>query len=743
MKKILILLIALLALLISCDSEPVSSETQTIDQSSVFKSTQIDIPDNFTHGYDNPNGNYGYRASVIFVENKAYLLGGNRLDDGNTESVFLIYDFDSRTSTIEKINTYNEDAYVDHIAFDSQMNQITIESASGVKTLNKMSASGDKMFSFEIARDTQKVITDESDNIYVAFGDILENYDPNGNHLNSIGLISFGYNDFNLLSNGKIYVEFVDNGNRLSYKYVNEDGKSLSNLLNKNANKTMVTGDGYDMYYFDNISLYGYDESDNTLYTLINWMDSGIAGSGIVHVYVNSADRIVYRHNDPITKEFSLCVAEKTDEIVKSETKDIVIGYMRNSYMLDTVVQNFNAIHSEYNVILKSYYDVDPVNYRIDPTRLNLDILSGNAPDIIIPARSMPLMSYINKGMFVDMYEFIDNDPDLSRDSFYNIIYSTYERDGKLYQFAADTNIYAWVTKEKNVNAKDTWTYNEFLELYNSIPDGVTFSDYLNQLELSYILFDTGLSDFVDYKKGTCDFKNEVFYDILNAIKLMPYESYIWTDLTEDERNNYYLYEHGLYRNDEIMVDQQSIISVWEFMIMTHKFGFEDITFMGFPSPYGDRNAAFLSSTEFMITEQSQVKDEAWEFIKYFISDDIQMARMDKTLSTKKDVLKQQFEHANTFHLYLDQIGTPYIEGYELTEDQINSMGLTEFEFTDEHFAIMENLMNSTNRQYSYDEQLCNIVYEEITAFIGSTKTAEETANIIQNRASVYLSEIK
>ena len=410
-------------------------------------------------------------------------------------------------------------------------------------------------------------------------------------------------------------------------------------------------------------------------------------------------------------------------------------------YMLDAIIQNFNATHSEYNVVLKSYFD--EANLRSDSEKLNLDILAGNVPDIIIPVRSTPMMSYINKGMCADMYEFIDNDPELSRDSFYDIIYSTYERDGKLYQFAADTTLSSWVAKDKNVNGKDMWTFNEFLELYNSVPDDVIFSDYLNQIELAYAFFSTGLSDFVDYKNGTCDFENGVFYDILNAIKSMPYESYRWTGLTEEERNNYYFYAPELFRNDKVMVSSDYISSTLDLMMIMYKFGFEDITFMGYPTPFGDKHAFNLHSTEFTITQQSQAKDGAWEFIKYYISDDIQIASTQMGLSTKKDTLKKQFDHINSFYLYFNQQGVISAENYELTEDEMKSMNLTPFELTDEHFAIIENLMNATNKQCSFDEELWKIAYDEITAFVGSTKTAEDTAKIIQNRASVYLSEIK
>jgi hypothetical protein len=742
-KRIIILLIALLTLLISC-TKPQTDEMAVIDQSSVFMATELELPENYNHGYNNPNDHSGYPIPVIFVENKAYFLGWNKLDDENLsrEYVFLIYDFDSRTSTIEKINTYNEDAYVDHIAYDSQMNQITIESVDGVKTLNKISVSGDKVFSFEIAADKQKVITDKNDNIYVAFPESLESYDPNGNHLRSIEFGNYVYNDFNVLSNGKIFVEFVDRGYLYSYRYVNDDGKSLSSQITKNEDKRMYAGDGFDMYYRDNTSLYGYNESDNKLVTLINWMDSGIAGSSISYVYVHSPDKIAFRYNDTIARTSSIYVAEKTDEIVTTESKDIVIASLKNVDKLDALVLNFNNTHSDYNVTLKSYLNTN--DYSEGAIKLNNDILAGNIPDIIIPDYYMPLMSYINKGIFVDMYEFIDNDPDLSRDSFYDIIYSTYEMDGKLYHLLAETRVSALVTKEKNVNGKSTWTYDEFKEFYDSVPDDVIFCDEFARSSLLYNLADTGLTEFVNYKDGTCDFDNELFINIINVIKSFDEKTYISANFSTDkELDEFYLQRPEMMKNDEIFVSNVGISGIVYFIRAMHSFGFEDIAFMGYPSPYGDANSSTLYGTEFMVTQQSNVKEGAWEFIKYYVSDEVRLSKDGYALPTTKSGLRAIFDLWKQFNLYIEKTGIMYAEDFEYSDEDMEKRGLTYFELTEEHFAMMEKLMNSKNKLYSYDDALMNIVVEELSYFFADNKTAEETARVIQNRASVYLSEIK
>jgi len=741
MKKVIILLIMLLGLLISCTMKQLDDTTVT-DKSSVFNATELELPENYTHNYDNPNGNMGYRFSVIFLENKAYFLGWNTLDQEEwaTEPVFLIYDYDSHTTTVEIIDTYNDDADVDHIAFDTQMNQITIESVGGVKTLNKISASGDKVFSFEIASDKQKVMTDKNDNIYVAFPESLESYDPNGNHLRSIEFGNSVYNDFNILSNGKIFIEFVDSAYRQTYKYVNDNGKSLSNPITKNEDKKMYAGEGFDIFHLDNTSLYGYNESDNILHALVNWMNSGIAGSSISHVYVHSPDKIAFRYNDTIARTSSIYVAEKTDEIVTTESKDIVIVSLKNVDKLDAIVLAFNNTHSDYNVTLKSYVNTD--DYREGALKLNTDILAGNVPDIIIPDYYMPLISYLNKGMFVDMYEFIDNDPELSRDSFYDIIYSTYERDGKLYHLLAETRVYALATKDKNVNGKNSWTYDEFKEFYDSVPDDVIFSDRFGRYNLLDNLADTGFIEFVDYKNGTCDFDNELFIEIINVIKSFDEENYA-SNLTEDEQIEFYMNLPEMIKNDEVLVSREGIWGLFDFIKELHKFGFEDVTFMGYPTPYGDENSCTLYGTEFMVTEQSSAKDAAWEFIKYYISDEVRISKDGYAMPTTKSGLRAVFEFFTQFNIYFEKSGMAQAKEFEYSDEEMEQRGLTYFELTDEHFEMMEKLMNSKNKLMSYDDSLFNIVVDELIAFFAGNKTAEETARVIQNRASVYLSEIK
>jgi multiple sugar transport system substrate-binding protein len=54
---------------------------------------------------------------------------------------------------------------------------------------------------------------------------------------------------------------------------------------------------------------------------------------------------------------------------------------------------------------------------------------------------------------------------------------------------------------------------------------------------------------------------------------------------------------------------------------------------------------------------------------------------------------------------------------------------------------MLLQLIKNASQKRIWDSQIESIVQEEVTAFFTGDKSAEETAKIIQNRVSIYLSE--
>lgn len=147
---------------------------------------------------------------------------------------------------------------------------------------------------------------------------------------------------------------------------------------------------------------------------------------------------------------------EQVSEVTAATTADgkkiiKMYAWLVTDDKLYSAVADFNKKSSEYRVELTEYVN----EYKDEPlVRLNTDITTGNVPDILVVHRAMPVKSYIGKGLFADLYEFIDSDPELNREDFLDSIFRAYERDGKLCELVPEFYIETVTGKTSLVGGK-------------------------------------------------------------------------------------------------------------------------------------------------------------------------------------------------------------------------------------------------------------------------------------------------
>ena len=94
---------------------------------------------------------------------------------------------------------------------------------------------------------------------------------------------------------------------------------------------------------------------------------------------------------------------------VTEEGKKTVKMYVWNTNSdIEKAAGDFNGKSSEYRVEITDYTE----KYPDEPlTHLSNDIIIGNLPDIILlDSYSMPVESYIAKGLFANLYDFMDSE---------------------------------------------------------------------------------------------------------------------------------------------------------------------------------------------------------------------------------------------------------------------------------------------------------------------------------------------
>ena len=109
-----------------------------------------------------------------------------------------------------------------------------------------------------------------------------------------------------------------------------------------------------------------------------------------------------------------------------------------NDYLVYAVAQ-YNQEHPDDKITIKPYFD----KYAVDASetdalnRLNSDLMDGTAGDIIC----LDGISFAGggkalaeKGIFADLYELMDNDPEFHKEDYFTDVWRANETDGKLYR---------------------------------------------------------------------------------------------------------------------------------------------------------------------------------------------------------------------------------------------------------------------------------------------------------------------
>ncbi len=364
-------------------------------------------------------------------------------------------------------------------------------------------------------------------------------------------------------------------------------------------------------------------------------------------------------------------------------------------------------------------------------------MIAGNLPDIIVLNNSMPIDSYISKGLLADLYEFMDKDETINRSDYVEGVFKAYETNGKLYELVSNFSISTIIGKSSLVGDTTGWTVDEFIEFADAHPDASLISREVGRNDFFSSMVSVCFENFIDRDTGECRFNSDDF------IKIMEFSTRFPKEIDYDKlysESNYWDEQQSAYREGKTLLDiydMSNFKTIRE--IEQGRFG-ESVTFKGFPVAKGN-GAVFNAYTEIAITSKASNPDGAWNFVKYFLSDEYQdlYATNDSyQFPIKKSSLEKLAEISKERPYWEDSDGKKeyYDNTYWNGSSSVN-IGVN----TDEDNQKVMDLINSTENISRYDEQINKIINEEASAFFEGQKSSKEVAEIIQNRVSNYLAE--
>lgn len=325
------------------------------------------------------------------------------------------------------------------------------------------------------------------------------------------------------------------------------------------------------------------------------------------------------------------------------------------------------------------------------------DLTAGNVPDLVLFGTT-PFVEYpgldVKNEYYDDLYEYIDADDTLSRDSFLPNLLEAMSRDGELKFLCRQVTIATFVARRSAVG-----------DGYGLLP-----SDYeriLAENERYLSLFDTFViksslldsvciiseSAFTDRENASCDFDNDYFRSLLEFCNSSQYDEFI------DGQSVSIGFENAL-------LTPERISSVVRFNVMPGVYGDEPV-FVGFPD--GDMGCSYyICGLGYAIPAQSSNKEGAWAYIKHMLSVEAQ-----RYVTAGLPVILEAFELA--------------LEDGDVSEEM--------------QCKALELLERTKYAESVHDAGLKEIITDSCQNYFDGTATLDDTVDIIQSRASVYMSE--
>jgi len=402
-------------------------------------------------------------------------------------------------------------------------------------------------------------------------------------------------------------------------------------------------------------------------------------------------------------------------------------------------VVDFNRGNPEYYIDVTVYaneYSEDPL------TRLNNDIIAGKIPDVILLHPYMPIDSYISKGFLANLYEFMDNDGTVNRTDYLEGVLKAYETNGGLYELAPCFSVNTLVGKSSLVGGKAGWTVDEFTRFADENPGkyivGDSYHVSISRTEFFSDITDLCSENYIDREKGTCSFDSADFIGLMEFANRFPQE--IDIEQMEANSNNYWTDYYEACRGGEMLLCKYSLGNFESMRILEKVNYVSSVTFKGYPGAKGN-GAVFGAYKELAIAENAANPEGAWEFIKFFLTDDYQerYAKNDSShFPVKVSAVESAAEKAKETQYYENE------NGVRILEQKIYWNGLSEVNIgvnTDTDNKKIIDFINSTRNISRCDSGVNAIIGEEAAAYFDGKKSAEEVAEIIQNRVQNYLDE--
>ncbi len=506
----------------------------------------------------------------------------------------------------------------------------------------------------------------------------------------------------------------------------------------------MLPGRTHDLIYTGNGGIYCWDQGDEAGRLMVNYINSDLyiqSVRGLVELD-DTSFLCFYQEDWNSGLRAGVFTYVAPEDI--QDKKVLVLGGNYVDSALEKRVIEYNRNNAEYRIVLKEYNTYNSYDdYNAGITQLNNDIISGKMPDILVnnSYNGLPVSNYISKGLLADIDKLIAEDEELSQKEFMQNAFDAYRTDGKLYHIVPDFEIYTVIAKESLVGNRESWSMEDMQQVLAGMgEEAKAFSGNTSRNDFMNMVMRYCGNQFVDLSTGKCAFNTDDFISMMEYAKNLPagegensgiYDEGYWQEYWDT-------YESQYRQNRTLLLEA----NFWRFDNLAYTINGqigEEVSYVGFPTN-GGNGSYVMSSGTYVLSAKSKNLDEAWNFMRYYLTDEGQEnvgyfpTRKDFFVEKSKDALKRptyEWTDENGETHVEEQEMSIYINGEQVKYDPLNQEQL------DKLIAFIESVRNP----FYTNEEVMNIINEEIEGFFTGQKPAADVADVIQRRVQNYVDE--
>ena len=387
---------------------------------------------------------------------------------------------------------------------------------------------------------------------------------------------------------------------------------------------------------------------------------------------------------------------------------ELLIGCMDPNGM-DILAARFNAHSDEYYVRVVDYSGGIYASAEEVQLRLNTELISGRTPDMFcfFSGWISPNI-YAGKGLLTDMRPLIEADEELSPEDI--VLYKALDYNGGIYVMGESFYLDTMAARESDFGQRYGWTLEEYRQIDAGLREDQMCIYNLTRELFIYNVIGRYVRYALDWTSGDCSFDSPEFIDLLRtALELRE---------TPEDINDM-VFGPG---EPRVAAGEQTTAAVFAMYVSSlaesEQMAGCPLSFIGWPTPDGSCGTDASLNTQLAICSLSRHQEGCWEFIKYMLMN----ANTDRGVMPGYPLL-----------MYRPALEESIAKAMADEDAQVKMTRADADKLLDFLEAI-ENLSD-------YDRAIMDIINSECLAMFAGDKTPEETAELIQSRASLYVAE--